>query len=52
MSWKAVRPSSRWEDNIRLDLKETGCGTSSGSLPVVNFGINCGHTFGFYYRVR
>jgi hypothetical protein len=21
------RPRSRWEDNIRMDLKEVGCGT-------------------------
>jgi hypothetical protein len=26
------RPRSRWEDNIRIDIRETGCGLdSSGS---------------------
>jgi hypothetical protein len=26
LSGKAIRPRSRWEDNIKMDLQEVGCG--------------------------
>jgi len=26
-----VRPRHRWEDNIKMDLKEVGCGGMAGS---------------------
>jgi hypothetical protein len=26
-----VRPRSRWEDNIKIDLQEVGCGVWTGS---------------------
>jgi hypothetical protein len=26
------RPRRRWEDNIKMDLQEVGCGTWTGSI--------------------
>ena len=36
------RPSLRWEDNIKMDLQEVGCGARTGSI-WLRIGIGCGH---------
>jgi hypothetical protein len=36
------RPKSRWEDNIKKDLQEVGCGTWTG-LICLRIGTGGGH---------
>jgi len=37
-----VRPRRRWEDNIKMDLEEVGCGVSTGSS-WFRIGTSSGH---------
>jgi hypothetical protein len=37
-----VRPRHRWEDNIKMDLQEVGCGTWNGSI-WLRIGTDGGH---------
>ena len=36
------RPRRRWEDNIKMDLQEVGCGVCTG-LSWFRIGTGCGH---------
>jgi len=36
------RPRRRWEDDIKMDLQEVGCGAWTGSI-WLRIGTGCGH---------
>ena len=38
-----VRPRRRWEDNIKMDLKEVGCGKIWTALIWLRIGTGGGH---------